>query len=100
MTTDPRIEQMFPSTTWAYKKVKMKPPPARQSGVRTKRGRWHGLATWPRSRSLTVTIAYRGGAESWWLVGARGRHGVFAGSAAIEDVMAAVCNEYNGPTYS
>jgi hypothetical protein len=41
-----------------------------------------------------VTIKYRGGAESWWLVTARGRSGAFPGHAAIEDVMAQVLNEY------
>jgi hypothetical protein len=44
-----------------------------------------------------VTVAWRGGPESWWLVTARGRHGVFPGYAALEDVMAGVLNEYNGP---
>jgi hypothetical protein len=43
-----------------------------------------------------VTIEYRGGAESWWLVKARGSHGVFPGHAAIEDVMSQVMNE---PTF-
>lgn len=81
------------STTWEWRKVKMKPPPAGHGRVRAKRGRWYGLAQWPRRRSLTLTVAYRGGPESWWLVTARGRHGVFPGSAYLEDVMASVLNE-------
>lgn len=44
-----------------------------------------------------MTVSWRGGAESWWLVQARGRHGTFPGHCAIEDVMAAVLNEWNGP---
>jgi hypothetical protein len=88
---------VFPSTTFVWKQVKMKPPPAGQDAARAKRGRWHGLATWPRRRSVTVTIYWRGGPESWWLVKARGRHGVFPGHCAIEDVMAQVCNEHHGP---
>lgn len=75
----------------------MKPPPAGHVTARAKRGRWFGLATWPRTRSLNLTVAWRGGPESWWLVTARGRHGVFPGHLALEDVMAAVFNEWNGP---
>jgi hypothetical protein len=74
----------------------MRTPPAGQNAVGAKRPRWHGLARWPRTRPLTITVQYRGGAESWWLVSARGRHAAFPGSAAIEDVMSQVCNEY-GP---
>jgi len=90
-------EQVFGSTTWGWKKVKMKPPPAGQGRVRAQRGRWRGLATWPRRRPVSLTVAWRGGPESWWLVTSRGRHGVFPGHAAIEDVMAQVLNEWNGP---
>ncbi len=86
-------EQTFPSTTWQWKRVKMKPPSAGQDGARAKRGRWHGFPVWPRQRPLTVKIVYRGGPESWWLVTARGRHGVFPGVAALEDVMRQVLNE-------
>jgi len=71
----------------------MKPPPAGHATARAKRGRWGSLARWPRTRTLTLTVAYRGGPESWWLVTARGMHGVFPGYAAIEDVMHQVLNE-------
>jgi len=87
---------MFGSTTWEWRKVKMRTPPAGHDTARAKRGRWRGLSTWPRRRALTVTVKYRGGAESWWLVSARGRQGVFPGHAAIEDVMAQVFNEWSG----
>lgn len=99
MAVDPTSEQAFPSTTWAWKRTKIRTPPAGQTTARAKRGRWHGLATWPRTRPLTVTIRYRGGAESYWLVSCRGRSGVFPGCAALEDVMAQVCNEYSGPVW-
>ncbi len=48
---------------------------------------------WPRHRPLTIVIKHRGGAESWWLVKARGSQGVFPGHLALEDVMSCVCNE-------
>ncbi len=97
MDPSPAIEQPFPSTTFAWKKVKMKPPPAGHETARAKRGRWHGLPTWPRRRLSRLEVYWRGGAESWWYVGARGRYGVFPGHMAIEDVMAQVLNEYDGP---
>jgi hypothetical protein len=52
-----------------------------------------GLSTWPRRRKLRLTISWRGGAESWWLVEARGCHGVFPGHRSLEDVAAEVCSE-------
>ncbi len=99
MTFEPRDEQTFPSTKWEWRPVKMKPPPAGQDTARAKRGRWWGLATWPRQRKMTLTVQWRGGSQSWWLVTARGRSGTFPGNAAIEDVMATVLNEWNGIEY-
>jgi hypothetical protein len=93
VTVEPGIEHTFPSTTFVWRKVKMKPPPAGHNSARAKRGRWRHLARWPRARSLTITVSYRGGAESWWLVKARGSQGVFPGHAQLEDVMAAVFSE-------
>ncbi len=84
---------MFGSTTWEWRRVKMKPPPAGHNAARAKRGRWRGLSTWPRRRSLRLDIVYRGGAQSWWLVTARGSSGVFPGDACIEDIMSQVFNE-------
>ncbi len=71
----------------------MKPPPAGHNAARAKRGRWRHLARWPRTQKLTLTITYRGGAESWWLVEARGHSGVFPGHAILEDVMHQVLSE-------
>jgi hypothetical protein len=71
----------------------MKPPPAGHNTVRAQRGRWHRFSRWPRNRKLTLTLSHRGGSESWWLVEARGSHGVFPGHACLEDVMSQVLNE-------
>jgi hypothetical protein len=51
------------------------------------------LPTSDRTREITLRVVYRGGAESWWLVKARGEHAVFTGATAIEDVMRAVHSE-------
>ncbi len=71
----------------------MKPPPAGHNAARAKRGRWRHLRRWPRSEALTIKIQYRGGAESWWLITARGSHGVFPGHASLEDVLHQVFSE-------
>jgi len=71
----------------------MKPPPAGQDRARAKRGQWRRFPTWPRHRVLTIKIKHRGGAESWWLIEARGCSGVLPGHLALDDVMAVVCNE-------
>jgi hypothetical protein len=40
-----------------------------------------------------MTVTYRGGAESWWLIEARGEHEVFPGHRCLDDVMARVLSE-------
>jgi hypothetical protein len=87
------VEHPFPSTTSDWEWAKIRKRPQGTDTVRAKRGRWRHLPRWRRTQALTITVAYRGGAEAWWLVKARGSHGVFPGSCAIEDVMAAVFNE-------
>jgi hypothetical protein len=71
----------------------MKPPPAGHRTARAKRGRWRHLRRWPRTERLTLKVLYRGGAESWWLVEARGTQGVFPGHASLEDVLHQVMSE-------
>ncbi len=93
VTSTERGEQTFPSTTWQWKRVKVSRRPQGTDTARAKRGRWRHLARWPRTEKLTITVKHRGGAESWWLVEARGSQGVFPGWCALEDVMAAVFNE-------
>ncbi len=93
----PGIEHTFPSTTYGWRKVKIRTPPAGHMTARAKRGRWYGLPTWPRRRALTITVAWRGGPESWWWVESRGRHAAVAGSLSLDDVMAQVLNEWDGP---
>lgn len=93
MTSLDPIEQTFSSTIWEWRKVKMKPPPAGHKTARAQRGRWRHLRQWPRTQGITLTVAYRGGPESYWLVTARGSHGVFPGHACLEDVMHQVFSE-------
>lgn len=58
--------------------------PSRFSGLDRRR---------PESR-LTLTISYKGGAEAWWLVEARGRSATFPGHRALHDVMAEINRDW------
>lgn len=84
---------MFPSTTWEHKYVKVKRRPQGTEQPRAKRGTFKGLTTLRRTDKVSLTIKYRGGSESWWLVSARGRHVAFPGWLCLEDVMTVVLNE-------
>lgn len=86
-------EQTFPSTTWAWKRVKMRSSAGGQrDSSRVKRG-FRRLGRYPRSEALRITVKYRGGAEAWWLVQARGCVEAFPGHLAFEDVMRRVYSE-------
>ncbi len=75
------------STSWVPKRGRILPS-ARGKTPHPRSGyRWFGLRCWDREEKLTLVIKYRGGPECWYLVEARGRHGVFPGIAALHDVM-------------
>jgi hypothetical protein len=82
-----------PSTTSAWKWAKVRRRPQGMSTVRRSRSAWHHLAAWPRRERLTLVVKWRGGAEAWWLVQARGSSGVFPGYLALDDVLSIVMNE-------
>jgi hypothetical protein len=96
MATHENIEHPFPSTRWEWRKVKMKPPPAGHNAAGAKRPRFSGLSVWPRTRTLRLTIRWRGGAASWWLVESRGTRQAFPGHLALEDVMTVILSEQRG----
>lgn len=74
-----------PSTTFEWRRVKVAQRP---KGTRKATPKASPLA--PRKLSdgpLTLTVTYRGGAEDWWLVQARGRRWVVPGHRQLTDVM-------------
>lgn len=93
MASDPASEHVFPSTTWSYEMRKIKQRPKGTAQPRAKRGPFRGLCQWPRRRTLRLSVTYRGGAESWWLVETRGTRAAFPGHLCLEDVMTVVLNE-------
>lgn len=65
----------------------MSPRPDGQVNSPPKAARWHHLP-WRNPRdTLTITIKYRGGAEAWIEVKARGSAGRFPGYVQLFDVL-------------
>lgn len=85
------------STTWEWKKVKMRGPRPEGQHSTAKPSRFGGLSKRNRSARLTLTIHHKGGAESWWVVEARGRVAAFPGHRALEDVMAEINRDFGTP---
>ena len=84
-----------PSTTSDWKWAKIRQRPKGQTSSRPQAGRsWFSrLPAWPlRRRKLTLTITYRGGAEAWFEIHARGGDLRTPGSTALLDLMRLVCN--------
>lgn len=78
------------STTWEWRKVRMSRPPDGQER-RPAAGRSFSRLPWKNPRDvLTVKVRYRGGAEAWIEVHARGVTKRYPGSLSLFDVMADV----------
>lgn len=58
-----------------------------QGPIRARLSRWN-----PRER-LTITVSYRGGAEAWYEIHARGRTYRATGVTALHDVMETLYND-------
>lgn len=85
------------STTYEWKKVKIAGSARTGQHGGRKPGRFSGLSRRNRTARLTMTISYKGGAESWWLIETRGRHAVFPGHRCLDDVMAEINREFEPP---
>lgn len=85
------------STTYEWRKVKIAGSARTGQHVGRKPGRFSGLSRRNRTARLTVTISHKGGAESWWLIEARGRSAVFPGHRGLDDVMAEINREFEPP---
>jgi len=91
-----RTLSIRPSTTWSweYRKIRVL---RRQAPGKTARSALSGrLPHWNRREPLTITVKYRGGAESWVELRARGRTWRAPGHLALFDVL----SEIWGDAYS
>jgi hypothetical protein len=89
---DSTSEQPFPSTTFAWKLVKVRRPAEGQVQPAQRSLFWRRHHRRDLRRPVEVTIHLRGGAESWVEVRSRGSLGRFPGHTAIYDILCAVCN--------
>lgn len=85
MPEDPNTS--MPSTTWEFKRVRVRRPPNGQKGSPPKAVRWFRLPHRNPREPLTIKVKYRGGEECWYEVHARGEVGRFPGYVALHDVM-------------
>lgn len=76
-----------PSTPTRWKDTRIRRSPRRATGTAAAGARWSSRSKVnPRDR-LTVVIAFRGGAECWYEVYARGVKAYFHGATALHDVL-------------
>jgi hypothetical protein len=80
-------EQAFGSTRWEWRRVKINRAPQASSNSAPKALRWRKLPRLDWRKPITCTIKYRGGAEAWVEIHARGDIGRYPGSAAIVDIL-------------
>jgi len=80
-------EQVFPSTTWRWKHVKIKPPARAQSTSEVEDEPASRLGLRDRRRALWIEVRFLGGSECWWLIRARGRQWRIPGDRCVEDLM-------------
>jgi hypothetical protein len=75
------------STTWVHQPDRIRRDPAPQAKRAAGSSRWSRLTRRRAEERLTITVKYRGGAECWYHVEARGSGGAFPGVMALHDVM-------------
>lgn len=86
-----------PSTTWEWRKTKIRSAPQATQHSQPKAARWYHMRMRDRRKPLTLTITYRGGSECWYEIHARGSIGRFPGHFSLHDVMAAIYGESQLP---
>lgn len=90
MTSEQSSNGRSPSTTWAWRRVKISQAPQAMSTASEASPPSGSLLSWPRRKPLTLTLVYRGGPEAWWEVRARGRVWRRPGVTALHDLMTEV----------
>ena len=89
-------DDYLPSTTWAWKRVKIKGP-SHPEGIRTSEASSAPAFRRTRAQNLPLSVTYRGGEEASWLV-RKGETTVrIPGWMAFHDAMRAVVGELEWP---
>lgn len=82
------------STTFGWRHVKIRA----SAGTAHQRGGaapfWRKMARLGQNEEVTLRIRYRGGAEAWYEVHARGSFGRYPGDRCIHDIIRDVRNDF------
>lgn len=82
-----QTEQTFPSTTWEWRRVKIRRAPEAPANQRGEAAPPSPLVQRNPRDPLTLTLKLRGGAECWCEVQTRGRTFRYPGATAIYDIV-------------
>jgi hypothetical protein len=93
MPTDDQTNASSPSTTYGWRHVIIASPAASQRAQGPKGRRWRHLPPWNRRKKLEIKVLWRGGAEGWYQIEARGSMGRVTGDICLHDLMSEVFNE-------
>lgn len=86
-----------PSATWIPQRAKL--PRSRRGAKQdgSKRPLFRNLRARNPREPLTIQVRYRGGAEAWWYIEARGTSQAFPGHLCLHDVMSSINGQ--GPVH-
>lgn len=77
----------FPSTTWEFRKVRVRPAPPGQGTQCVGGASPAKLRPRRAEKPLSVTVRFRGGPEASWLIEYRGVAWRFPGHVALHDAL-------------
>lgn len=86
-----------PSATWIPQVTKMRGSRRGAKPGGSQRPLFRSLRRRNPKDRLTIMVRYRGGAEAWWLIEARGTAQAFPGHLCLHDVLSAVNGQ--GPVH-
>lgn len=93
MANEGLVERPFPSTTFAWRRVMVGRPAGGQQANGPKGRRWFGLSRADWRKPITIKVKYRGGAQAWFEIHARGSMGRFEGATSLVDVLAEITRQ-------
>ena len=87
-------EQTSPSTTYGWRYVKIAPGRKAPEGTAPKARFFRGLSRRNSTVPVSLTLKFRGGAEGWVEVHARGRKARYPGSTQVLDILRDINNDW------
>lgn len=89
---EPSAAALAPSTTFEWKRVRVRRGAAGSETARRSRSFWRRYARRDPGEWITVRLKWRGGAQDWVMVSARGETNPIPGHRALIDVVMDVNN--------